>query len=471
MSERDDMQPVDATSNQNDETATNSDSAKEVHADGVAVEPENRAIEPTGSARSANSTGSAISADSTGATGTTEPAGSTDLANMPDRTETNAARAVGAFFAEGVASMKEMSAAHRAHSEARGELERLDNTIAARERELARRRDIESRYDEIVAEETARKNAAVQTREAAEERRAAIAAEVAELKNNLEKMRGEDASVERRLKSAVDAAEDKERSSRESGKRLQRRLDDAQENLERTVKEHDEGVSTAQQTVKSAESLLATLNAEYAEIQRNPSANPAGYSVRKRELEDEISDAACALRTAKDDVPRIEQETQAAIDEARAAVAEAEKPMASAREAFNAVAAAADRARDAYSEAKDDAEKRQKKLRGEISEREKEAKAEEHAAQVAQKEADAAQSTLDEANEIHAHPEATASLAHALEADRAERIDRVAEVEELAAAEKTVRERTRGARLKLVLAIASIVLVVVLMLVWTYLAQ
>ena len=429
MSERDDMQPVDATSNPNDETATNSDSAKEVHADGVAVEPENRAIEPTGSARSANSTGSAISADSTGATGTTEPAGSTDLANMPDRTETNAARAVGAFFAEGVASMKEMSAAHRAHSEARGELERLDNTIAARERELARRRDIESRYDEIVAEETARKNAAVQTREAAEERRAAIAAEV------------------------------------------QRRLDDAQENLERTVKEHDEGVSAAQQTVKSAESLLATLNAEYAEIQRNPSANPAGYSVRKRELEDEISDAACALRTAKDDVPRIEQETQAAIDEARAAVAEAEKPMASAREAFNAVAAAADRARDAYSEAKDDAEKRQKKLRGEISEREKEAKAEEHAAQVAQKEADAAQSTLDEANEIHAHPEATASLAHALEADRAERIDRVAEVEELAAAEKTVRERTRGARLKLVLAIASIVLVVVLMLVWTYLAQ
>ena len=471
MSERDDMQPVDATSNPNDETATNSDSAKEVHADGVAVEPENRAIEPTGSARSANSTGSAISADSTGATGTTEPAGSTDLANMPDRTETNAARAVGAFFAEGVASMKEMSAAHRAHSEARGELERLDNTIAARERELARRRDIESRYDEIVAEETARKNAAVQTREAAEERRAAIAAEVAELKNNLEKMRDEDASVERRLKSAVDAAEDKERSSRESGKRLQRRLDDAQENLERTVKEHDEGVSAAQQTVKSAESLLATLNAEYAEIQRNPSANPAGYSVRKRELEDEISDAACALRTAKDDVPRIEQETQAAIDEARAAVAEAEKPWR--RHARHSTPSQRRRTAREMRTARRKMTPRsvRKKLRGEISEREKEAKAEEHAAQVAQKEADAAQSTLDEANEIHAHPEATASLAHALEADRAERIDRVAEVEELAAAEKTVRERTRGARLKLVLAIASIVLVVVLMLVWTYLAQ
>lgn len=401
-------------------------------------------------------------------TGSAEPEESPEA---PDQDEPNTVRTVSAFFAEGVASMKEMNAAHRAHSEARGELDRLDGTIAARENELAHRRDIESRYDEIIAEETARKNAAIQAREAAEKRHAEITAEVAKLKKRLEKMRDEDGATERRLKSAVDAAEDKERSSRETGRRLQRRLDEAQANLDRTVKERDEGIAAAQQAVKSAESLLATLNAEYAEIQRNPSANPAGYSVRKRELEDEISDATEALRTAKDDAPRIENETQMAIDEARAAVAEAEKPIASAREAFNAVTTAADRARDAYATAKDDATKRQKVLRSEISEREKEAKTAERATQDAQKEADSAQSALDEANDIHAHPEATASLAHALEADRAERVTRAAEVEELAVAEKTVRERTRGARLKLVLAIAGIVLVVVLMIVWTYLAK
>lgn len=347
-----------------------------------------------------------------------------------------AARTVSALFSEGMASMKEVNAAHRAHTEARNELDRLDATIASRELELDHRRDVESRYDEIIRSETERKNRAEQERAEAEQRRAEIASRVDELKKQLDAMRDQDATTERRLKSALEAAEDKERSSRESGRRLQRRLDDAQENLERTVKEREEGIAAAEQAVKSAEAHLSTLNSEYAEIQRNPSANPAGYSVRKRELEIEISDAAEALRNAKGDVPRIESEMQAAIEEARASVKEAERPITQAKEAFNAIAAEADRARDAYSEAKEDAEKRQKSLRGKISEHEKEAREQERAAQTAQQDANEAQATLDEANDIHAHPEATISLANALEADRAEREERMREVEELASAEK-----------------------------------
>lgn len=383
----------------------------------------------------------------------------------------NAARTVSALFSEGMASMKEVNAAHRAHAEARKELDRLDATIASRELELDHRRDVESRYDEIIRSETERKNRAEQERAEAERRRSEIVSRVDELKKQLDVMRDQDATTERRLKSALEAAEDKERSSRESGRRLQRRLDDAQANLERTIKEREEGIAAAEQAVKSAEAHLSTLNSEYAEIQRNPSANPAGYSVRKRELEIEISDATEALRNAKGDVPRIESEMQAAIEEARASVKEAERPITQAKEAFNAIAAEADQARDAYSKAKEDAEKRQKSLRGKISEHEKEAREQERAAQTAQQDADTAQATLDEANDIHAHPEATTSLANALEADRAEREERMREVEELAAAEKTVRERTRGARLRLMLAIAGIVLVAALMIVWTYVAK
>lgn len=383
----------------------------------------------------------------------------------------NAARTVSALFSEGMASMKEVNAAHRAHTEARNELDRLDATIESRKLDLDHRRDVESRYDEIIRSETERKNCAEQEREKAEQRRAEIDSSVDELKKQLDTMRDQDATTERRLKSALEAAEDKERSSRESGRRLQRRLDDAQANLEHTMKEREEGVAAAEQAVKSAEAHLSTLNTEYADIQRNPSANPAGYSVRKRELEIEISDAAEALRNARGDVPRIEGEMHAAIEEARASVREAERPIAQAKEAFNAIVAEADRARDVYSEAKEDAEKRQKDLRSKISEHEKEAREQERAAQNAQQDADAAQDALDEANDIHAHPEATIALANALEADRAEREERMREVEELAAAEKTVRERTRGARLRLVLAIAGIVLVAGLMIAWTYVAK
>lgn len=384
---------------------------------------------------------------------------------------TPAKRPISALFSEGVASMKEVNAAHRAYASARDELERLDNTIDARAAELEHRRDITARFDEIIAQETARLDTASGQRANAEAQRAKIISKLAELKSNLDAMRDEDATVERRLKSALEAAEDKERSSRESGRRLQRRLDDARANLERTQAEREAGIAAAQQAVTSAEAHLATLNSEYAEIQRNPSANSAGYSVRKRELEDEISDATEALRNAKHDVPRVESETQAALDEAQAAVAEAERPIAQARDAFEVVAAAADRARDAYAKAKEDAEKRQKELRGTISDGEKLAKTQERTEQEAQREMDAAQAAIDEARDIHAHPEATEALAAALAADRAAREEQAREVERLAAAEQHVRERTRGARIRLSLALCGIALIIALMFIWTYFAK
>lgn len=394
-----------------------------------------------------------------------EPA---DGSGSGDEEASSMGAAVGKFFAEGVAGMKEMNSAHRAHAEARDELERLESTIRSREQELDHRRDIEARYPSIVEAETARKAKAEAVRAEAEARQDELRREIGQLKEKLEAMKEADATVERRLKSALDAAEDKEKSARESGKRLQRRLDDATRNLDRARKEREEGVAAAQQAIASAQALLDTLNGELADLQRTPSANPAEYSVRMGELQTEISDAAAALRQAQDDLPRIQYETQTAIDAAAAAVAEAEKPIAPAREAFNAVLAEADAARDAYGTAKDEAEARQKDLRKQISEVEKAVKEQMRAAEEAQGNAEAAQAAIDEANDIHAHPEATESLVGALESDRAERIELVAEVEQLAAAERDVRVRTRGSRMKLITFFAGVALVVILMLVWFF---
>lgn len=382
-----------------------------------------------------------------------------------------AIQSIGALFAEGVSSMKEMGAAHRAHAEARGELDKLDDSISSQKRELEHRRDVEARFDEIVREETEREREALREESEAEALRARTSEEVAALKGELESMREKDSATERRLKSALEAAEDKERSSRESGRRLQRRLDDATSNLERTMREREEGIAAARKAVKSAEAHLTTLNEEYADIQRNPSANSAGYSVRKRELETEISDAMEGVRTAREDVPRIERETQEAVEAARKAVAEAERPISAAREAFNAVVAAADRARDEYGTAKEDAEKRQKALRSTISEREKSAKTQERSAREAKERADRARAALDEAAHIHAHPEETEELARRLEMDRLERVRKASEVEELAAVERDVRARTRGARARLAAAVIGVALMVILMIAWTYLAR
>ena len=74
-------------------------------------------------------------------------------ATEPEGTEAVETSCPSGLFSEGVASMKAMSSARRAHAEARDELERLQNTIAAREAELEHRRSIEANYDEIIERE------------------------------------------------------------------------------------------------------------------------------------------------------------------------------------------------------------------------------------------------------------------------------------------------------------------------------
>lgn len=369
--------------------------------------------------------------------------------------------AVGSFFSEGAAAVREMSAARKAHAEAREQLEQLDATIADEEAELAHRREVAANYHAIISSETARRDGATKAEQAAEAEQARIQGEIDALKERLQQMKDADSQTEKRLKAALDAAEAREASSRENGARLQRRLDDAKRNLEKAEEDQKNGVAAAQAAVESAESRLAMLHDEYAEVQRNPSANSAAYSVRADELQTEISDAAHELQSARDDLPRITQELEDALAHARKAVSEAEKPMDDAKQAFREVSSAADEARNTYREAKDDATERQRKLKEEISGKEKERRAQEQAVEDARAEASEAQALIDEANDIHAHPEVTETIAARLEADRAEREEQAVEVEQLASTEKAVRERTRGSRARFIGAIVGIVVLVV----------
>lgn len=369
--------------------------------------------------------------------------------------------AVGSFFSEGAAAVREMSAARKAHAEAREQLEQLDATIADEEAELAHRREVAANYHAIISSETARRDGATKAEQAAEVEQARIQGEIDALKERLQQMKDADSQTEKRLKAALDAAEAREASSRENGARLQRRLDDAKRNLEKAEEDQKNGVAAAQAAVESAESRLAMLHDEYAEVQRNPSANSAAYSVRADELQTEISDAAHELQSARDDLPRITKELEDALAHARKAVSEAEKPMDDAKQAFREVSSAADEARNTYREAKDDAAERQRKLKEEISGKEKERRAQEQAAEDARAEASEAQALIDEANDIHAHPEVTETIAARLEADRAEREEQAVEVEQLASTEKAVRERTRGSRARFIGAIVGIVVLVV----------
>lgn len=393
------------------------------------------------------------------------PAASRDLGGAVS----NTASAVGAFIAQGASAMREMNAAKKALADARAHLAELEQRIADQGEELETRQDIAGRYDQIVAEQRQTIDTAQKAAAAAEIGRDTHAAKATELKAQLEQIKEEDDATERRLKAALDAVEAREASSRETGNRLVRRLEDSKRIRDKVQAERDAGVAAAQQTVDATRAQLETLRREYAELQRNPSANPANYTVRTSELSMQISDTADALRKAEEDVPNITADLEHSLAAAEHAVEQAQAPIADARRAHQAVTAEADAARDELQTAKAAAATRQRELREKIAVEDKARREQEQAIANAQADVAHAQSIIEQATEVHDHPEITESLAGSLARDKAEHAETEREVAQLEAAEDDVRERTRDSRIKFTGAIVCIVAVVlVIILVWLF---
>lgn len=369
----------------------------------------------------------------------------------------NTANAVGTFIAQGASAMREMNAAKKALADARAHLAELEQRIADQAEELETRQDIAGRYDQIIADQRQAIAAAQKTAAAGEINRDAHAAKATELKGQLEQMKAEDDATELRLKAALDAVEAREASSRETGNRLVRRLEDSKRIRDKVKAERDAGVAAARQTADATRAQLKTLRREYAELQRNPSANPANYTVRTNELSMQISDAADALRKAEEDIPRVTADLEHSLAAAEQAVEQAQAPIADAKRAHQAVTAEADAARDELQSAKTAGATRQRELREKIATQDKARREQEQAIANAQADAAHARSIIEQATEVHDHPEITESLAGSLARDKAEHTETEREVAQLEAAEDDVRKRTRDSRIKFTGAIACII--------------
>lgn len=384
----------------------------------------------------------------------------------------NTANAVGTFIAQGASAMREMNAAKKALADARAHLAELEQRIADQAEELETRQDIAGRYDQIVADQRQAIATAQKTAAAAEIDRDAHAAKATELKGQLEQMKAEDDATELRLKAALDAVEAREASSRETGNRLVRRLEDSKRIRDKVKAERDAGVAAARQTADATRAQLETLRREYAELQRNPSANPANYTVRTNELSMQISDAADALRKAEEDIPRVTADLEHSLAAAEQAVEQAQAPIADAKRAHQAVTAEADAARDELQSAKTAGATRQRELREKIATQDKARREQEQAIANAQADAAHAQSIIEQATEVHDHPEITESLAGSLARDKAEHTETEREVAQLEAAEDDVRKRTRDSRIKFTGAIACIIAaILVIIAIWLFMSK
>lgn len=393
-----------------------------------------------------------------------QPAPSRNLAAAA----TEAASSVGNLIAHGVGAVREVSAAKRAHAEARGTLEELAQRIEEQSRELAYRQDVTARFADIVAEQNERKMGALRRKAQAQSERSALEARIMESKQALDQMKDADAAAEKRLKAELDSAEAHEESARESAVRMKRRLTDAERALDKAREDRKTAVEAAEHAVHAAEDRLGALRAEYAELQRNPSANSAVYSVREGELANEISDAVEGLRRANDELPRIREEVERTLDAAQTVYDQAKEPIDEAKAEFRAVSDETAAARDALETARKESAARQRELKDSLRDLERTRKQREEAEAAADAEAADADASIEQARDIHAHPEVTERIAASLAADRAEALETQDQVAQLAEAEQSVRDRTRASRMKLGLTVgAALTVVLIVILIWS----
>ena len=167
----------------------------------------------------------------------------------------------------------------------------------------------------------------------------------------------------------------------------------------------------------------------------------------------EMNAAKKALADARAHLSELEHSLAAAEQ----AVEQAQAPIADAKRAHQAVTAEADAARDELQSAKTAAATRQRELREKIATQDKARREQEQTIANARADAAHAQSIIEQATEVHDHPEITESLAGSLARDKAEHTETEREVAQLEATEDDVRKRTRDSRVKFTGAIACII--------------
>lgn len=393
--------------------------------------------------------------------GTPSPAASAGAPEPANGTERTEGGSLGSFITDGVSAVREMSAAKRAHAAARDELDDLLDAIEEKERELDHRRDVEQRYEQIIAEQTAERDESSRTAVAAEDAAAKAKRELDALEDRLKTMKADDDRTEKRLRDAHDDASGSEELAAKALDRARKRLKEANEALDAAVKARSEGTAAAQRRIDDVTMRMSKLEGKLADLDRNPSSNTAEYDTRRRELMASINEAGAALAEAKNALPGVIDAATTAVVDAQREIVDAEQPIAKLEAAHQAAKDAEERARDELDDARDDADERQRTLKDEISEKRRELRDQETAAEKARKRASAAEALVAEANDIHAHPEVTDTLAAELRQDYIERDSRQQAVETLAENERGVRARTRGKRAAFGAAIAVVAVLVV----------
>ena len=367
---------------------------------------------------------------------------------------------------EGISAMRELARARRALAKARAHLAELERTAKDQDDELSHRREVEGSYDEIVR---------VQTDELADA--SALLASAGERLKDLADQRDANKAELKRLKAENDRRIAPYRELRDSAKgtledaeharaEAARALKLAQAQADDATNARDTRLSSANRAADNAANRLARLQDQLTKLKRDPSAGAKEIS----EMSSGVAGALAQLQNAREDVARVTQETTKAVEIAQTHLYTQKKSLEEAEADLETARDDEREKREEHARLRQEADDAERELADKGSDLERQIKEERSAKDLAQGRIDAAQALIDEAEDIHAHPEATEELEQTLAETRTAAEDARQQADVLADEERDVRERTMRAR-RTFYSIVVAVVVVVAVILWVTLGR
>ena len=367
----------------------------------------------------------------------------------------------GKTFFDGYSAILDVHRASKKHMTAKDNLAKLRNHIKEQQDELARREEVERTYNDLVPSLETDIRATTDKLTEIAAHISTLQEEHEDLSSRLEEMRKKHEHELRPYHDLMESAQSRAHDTQKLLSEAKRAVKNAENQLNSLTERRDARITTLNRSTQRAKVRLEELRKSLTTTQADQSAKPGATD----ELEAAIATEHEHLRETQGKIDAVTQEMKRSIESAQTHLWTQRQSAEEAERANEAARSEAQIRCEDYEKMYQDAEAEENVLSSAISERESEINTANKKYDQYQRQLDETQAQLDDAHNIHATPEITEKLRVSIADAQGTLTEKQSEVDALAHAEQSLRERTRPQR-RLFISIVIAVLILIAVLVW-----
>jgi len=376
-------------------------------------------------------------------------------------TAAGAARSAGTAMAEGLSAFRNVASAVRARSDARARLRAMQSALEQDSATLEHRLAIESDYMRIASHETAELRDAQGVVAEATASIEALSQERDTLSRQLASLKADNRQTLQPYKTLVDSTRSRSDDTSRILGDARRAVKDAESQVEDATRRREQSIASANRALDSAQDRLRKVQEELKVMQDNPAAALSAIF----DLKGEVAQETASVEAARTEVQTVTADAQYAVDAAQKQLFTLRQSLETAEGDYETAKREAEERRAEFDRLNKECLQSEQALQREIDRRIDGIDDAEDMLRGAEDRIIEAQGLLDEANDIHATPEITEELLASVSAQKADISAQEALIDELEAAERNLRDSTRGKRV-LFIGVIVAALVVLLVILW-----